>query len=259
MIKQIYYIGTGSKSAMYTLRMTRQTDDVNLNKFMPDHYLCNLTTAGDENEDRAIEKAKEYVEAMKARIGETDEFKIEFGGVWDAPAATRRGKLSVRDTSNINTIEAGVFPFGKHVGTKIVDAPDSYVLYFADKLATAHEPVIYTLAAACTSVALERGLFTKREEARAERAAQDAKSNHIGTVGERREFDGEITGTFFKDSYEGGYHINWIRIGDDIVVYNGKLLGDRGDQIRFKATIKRHQEYNGVKSTAVNRPKLLTA
>lgn len=166
MITQTYYIGTGEKSAMFTLRMCRRNDDPRMDAFMPDHYLCNLASTDEDGdgETRAIEKAKAYVETMRERIGETDEFKITFGGVWDEPCNVRRGKLSVRDTHNMEMIERGVFPFGKHAGKRIDEVDGGYVCFFADKIATANEPVAYALAAACMAVAIQNGHIVARDD-----------------------------------------------------------------------------------------------
>lgn len=265
-IRQIYYIGTGALGAMFTLRMTRRIeggshDDI-VNRFVPDNHLFNLAAAGEENGERAKEKAKAYVDAIRERMGEREDFRVEFGGIWDDAVNTRRGKLSVRDTHNLEMIEAGKFPFGKHAGTIIADAPASYVLYFADKLPTANEPVIYALCAACQSVALEKGYIEARTVAREERRALDEQSSFVGTIGERREFTGEVITAVFKryfhDTPDRGFWINKVRMGTDLIACIGsKQLGNVGETVTFKATIKGHDDYKGIKSTKVNRPVIL--
>lgn len=249
MMVQTYYVSTGKKNAMYTLRFNRAGVGA---MFAFDNYICNLAA----DVERAVEKAKTYVDALRDRIGETNDFKIVFDEYPDAEVYKRRGKLSVRDTSNIEQIEDGIFPFGKHAGTKIADAPDSYVLFFADKAKDASEPVMVALSAACMGAALERGLIAKRDQARAERAAQDALSNFIGTVGERRVFEGEVIMSFEKqDGFGGSFWINKVRCGSDLVCYIGsKSLGEKGSSIKFKATVKSHDVYEGAKSTKVSRP-----
>jgi len=253
MITQTYYISSGAKNAMFTLRCFRTGAVATM--FDPDFYLCNLAI----DEDRAIEKATAHVEALRERIGENEGFKIMFDPYPSRELNKRRGKLSVRDTHSLNMIEDGVFPFGKHAGTKFVDAPDSYILYFADKSKEDQDFIMGALGAACMGVALEKGLIAKRDAVRAERAVVDALSKHIGTVGERREFEGEVVVCFEKHNpqYMGGgsYFINKIRCGDDIVSYIGsKGLGKVGEVIKFKATIKKHDVYQGINTTLVNRP-----
>lgn len=255
-IVQTYYVSTGAKNAMYTLRCRRDVvGSPDLGAFMPDYYLCNLAA----EEERAVVKAREYVDAMRGRMGEREGFSITFIGCPDSETFKRRGKLSVRDTHNIEQIEAGMFPFGKHAGKRISDAPDSYVLFFADKSSGENDVVMGALAAACMGIALEKGLVAKRELVRAERAEQDAKSAFIGTIGDRREFVGELFMAFERRNECGpSTWINKIRVGDDIVTYIGsKALGEAGTRVEFKATVKRHDEYKGVRTTVVSRPAAL--
>lgn len=257
MIQQIYYISTGAKMAMFTLRVTRRNNDANLAGYVRDSYICNLASA--DNINLAIEKAQAYTDAMRDRIGETDDMKIEFGGVWDDAINSRRGKLSVRDTHNLDRIEAGIFPFGKHSGERIEDAPMNYILFFADKFGHTDNVVSDALAAACQGVALEKGYIAKRDEIRAERAVEDAKSNFVGEIGKRQEFEGVVFMAFHKSNEWGDeYYINKIRMGEDIIVYiGGKKLGEVGETIKFKATPKSHDVYQDINTTRVARPTLI--
>lgn len=256
-IVQTFYISTGRKNAMHTLRMRRDVSGLNP-AIMPDHYIRNLAVSVED----AQAKATEYFNAWKDRVGgEREDFILNLEIEPEYDITLRRGKLSARDTRSIEAIEAGVFPFGKHADKLIADAPDSYVLFFADKLKTADDldVVISSLAAACMGVALEKGLIAKRDAARAERRAIDEQSAFIGTIGERRVFTGEIVSSFFKKydaSYsDDGFWINKVRIGNDLVAYiGGKSFGEVGSTVTFKATIKKHDEYQGIKTTQVNRP-----
>lgn len=256
-ITQTFYISTGAKNAMHTLRMRRDAPNLNP-RFAPDHYIRNLAV----DLETAQAKASEYFEAWKDRVGgDRADFHLVLELEPDTEIFKRRGRLSAADSYAIMDIEAGVLPFGKHKGTKIDAAPDSYILFFADKLKASEElnAVMSALAAACMGVAFEKGLIAKRDAARAERAAIDAKSDFIGTIGERRDFTGEVVTRFFKAPYaqepEIGYFVTKIRVGDDLVSYIGNSLEcAKGDVITFKATIKKHDEYQGVKTTQVNRP-----
>ncbi|WP_432262918.1 hypothetical protein [Cupriavidus sp. TMH.W2] len=252
MIVQTYYISTGRKGAFYTLRCRRDAVGASAaaSAFMPDFYVCTLAA----DETRAAEKAAVYVEAMRERIGESDTFQIVFDDAPEREAFKRRGRLSVRDTRTVERIEAGFFPFGKHAETPIAEAPDAYLLYWADKIRDAEQDYVKAaLAAACMGAALEKGLIAKRDAARAERAALDAQSNFLGTVGERRDFTGEVVTAYQKDEFSPW--ITKVRCGDDLVTYVGnKALGTLGAVITFRATIKKHDEYKGVRSTQVSRP-----
>lgn len=255
-IIQTYYISTGKLNAMYTLRMSRQV--LNSNYHVHDNYICNLAAT----EDKAVEKAANYVEAMRQRFNDTTTFKIVFDDSPEFEVGTRRSKLSTMDTRKLETIEQGLFPFGKHSGTRIEDAPSSYVLYFADMITKETDDIVsQALYAACAGVALEKGYIAKRDAVRAEIKAVNILSKHIGALGERLVIEGVIFSQYYKQSAdfdEDGYYITKIRQGDDIVVYIGsKNLGDKDTTIKMKATVKKHETYQDVASTVVNRPALI--
>jgi uncharacterized protein (DUF3820 family) len=254
-IVQTYYVSTGAKNAMYTLRCRRDCigQAAFMSEFMPDWYVCNLAA----DEARALEKAAQFVDDFRARVGESEEFKINFDSSGaDCEAYKRRGKLSVRETFKIERIESGVIPFGKYADKLFSDAPDSYILYWVDKSREEiTDPVIGAIMAVCQGIAAEKGLIAKRDAAREARHAADMKSNHIGTVDKRQDFTGVLE--YVSAPNEGAYgvwHTNKVRIGDDIVIYFGAPLGEQGETITFRATVKAHKEKDGVKTTQVNRP-----
>ena len=93
-----------------------------------------------------------------------------------------------------------------------------------------------------------------REAAKAEKAAT---AKHIGTVGERRDFDLTIK---FMASFETQFGLTVVHVMEDadanVVVYKGsKQIGDKGAQIKIKATIKDHDYRDGVAQTIISRPK----
>jgi uncharacterized protein (DUF3820 family) len=253
-----YYISTGRLNAMYTLR-TFRTFEGNTSSMIPqltDSYVCNLAAAG--NEDEAERKAAEYVEALKERVPDTDNRRTLFLDGFDRVAHKRRGKLSMRETMNLEALERGEFPFGKHAGTRIDEAPESYVLYFADKLGELGETdgIMLAVAAACQGVALQKGYIAKREAFR-------ALSQHIGTVGQRLDFECTIQWVSKRpsDFGPGSVYTHKMVHGQthDVVMYRGsKELGAKGDTVRFKATVKSHGEYKGEKQTNVTRPAVLS-
>lgn len=249
------YVGTGAKNAMYTLRTSRSMSGNNHHSYT-DSYIRNLAAT----EELADQKAFEYFEVVKSRFADQKDVTVLYSGVCEQ-ADKRRGKLSIQDTRAIETVETGVFPFGKHKDTKIADAPDGYILWLADMQKNIEElrPVMAALASIASGIAVERGLYAKREAARAEQHEKELKSTFVGAVGERREFEGEVMQVFAKkyDDDQIAYYVNRILIGDDIIVYAGNKLGEKGDKLKIKATIKGHNEYKGVKTTQVNRPKVL--
>lgn len=90
----------------------------------------------------------------------------------------------------------------------------------------------------------------------AKRAAEAALSNWIGTVGKREVFALTIQRIM---SFEGQYGVTYIHIMHDknanVVVYKGtKVLGEAGEFVTVKATVKEHGEREGVKQTKIARP-----
>lgn len=252
-IRTVFFIRTGKKNVFYTLWSIREGSAVGI---VREHYICNLSI----NEDEAEAKAIEYTEAYRQRVGESDSFKVVFGGIDAGDTYKRRGKLSIRDTHNIEAIEAGRFPFGKHAGTMIADAPASYLLFFADKAAEAQEPVMSALSAACLGVALEKGLIAKRDATRAAQREIDLVSQHVGTVGERLEFAATVACVIVKEAsaFSDGYTMNKLRdAAGNLFICFGKVLGETGQAIKLRGTVTRHSERDGIKTTVINRPKVM--
>ena len=83
-------------------------------------------------------------------------------------------------------------------------------------------------------------------------------SNFFGEVGQRTDFDVSLK---FRLRFENDYGISWLNnlvdAQGNVFVYWGKCLGNKGDNIKMKATIKEHKVYKGIKQTVVNRPKIL--
>ena len=111
-----------------------------------------------------------------------------------------------------------------------------------------------------------RTSFARDDERRAEWAAKNreanAGSNWVGEVGKRQVF--ELTCVAVKKmtdnrytSINNEYTFTLLKDKEDnIFVYFGKFLCEKGREILVKATIKRHQERDGVKQTAISRPTL---
>lgn len=96
--------------------------------------------------------------------------------------------------------------------------------------------------------------YEHRDEIAAQRAAERAKSGHVGTVGQRQAFDCVIVATPSYETQWGVTYINVLKSGDDTIIYKGNHLGDRGERIGFSATVKEHGERDGEKQTIVARP-----
>jgi hypothetical protein len=95
-----------------------------------------------------------------------------------------------------------------------------------------------------------------RDAEKAARAAANAGSQHVGTVGKREKFTLNIDWVKSFESAFGFIQIHGLR--DDagnIVIYKGStVLGEKGQQITVKATVKAHGDREGVKQTVISRP-----
>jgi hypothetical protein len=98
----------------------------------------------------------------------------------------------------------------------------------------------------------------KKAERIAARAAADAASVHVGTVGERLTLALTIS---FATSFEtqfGTMHVVGMKDAQgNIFIYKGnKFLGERGAPLEGKATVKEHGVREGVNQTILARPTL---
>lgn len=109
------------------------------------------------------------------------------------------------------------------------------------------------------SLARAEERLAKSQQRREERLANDrATSHHIGTVGERMELTLTCEKVFEFDSQFGMTFINICRDpSGNVVVYKGSNGFERGETLRVKATIKAHDERDGVAQTLISRPKTI--
>lgn len=81
-----------------------------------------------------------------------------------------------------------------------------------------------------------------------------AGSEYQGTEKERLTLSVKILSSRSHEGDFGAYNIT--RMTDDagnLFISFGAFKGEPGDQVAIKGTVKRHQEYNGVKQTVLNR------
>jgi hypothetical protein len=129
-----------------------------------------------------------------------------------------------------------------------------------------------------------RRIIDQEDAKKAEWAARDARSEHIGVVGDKIEVEAVVYFQTGFSSQWGCTTITGFRAGDNIIIHKGtppKVDGAKperwnsrydetthtwvqydfkreiakGDRVILKATIKEHSERNGVKQTIVTRPK----
>lgn len=105
---------------------------------------------------------------------------------------------------------------------------------------------------------IEKVISEKEQELKAKEEkikAMRAESDYMGTIGERMEFNGEVI--FQREDLN--YIITKIKVGKNIVTTFGiKQELEKGETIKFKATVKAHQEYQDERQTLVIRAKIIT-
>lgn len=183
-----YYISSGRKNAMYTLRVERRSG-----RICVDNYIGNLST----DADKAEEKAREYFDRIVARIPDTDNYKNHFAGYADFDLFERRGKLSVIQTEQLETLERGIMPFGKNSGKQIADLPMNTILWWTDHAKQSDQEtnsnvVFQAVCSYCLGVALDKDYIAKREIIRKEREERNALSQFIGEIKQRMVFSGKL-------------------------------------------------------------------
>jgi hypothetical protein len=94
-----------------------------------------------------------------------------------------------------------------------------------------------------------------RELAKKEKTKEFADSKHVGEVKERREFNVTVKRIFEKDGDFGLTRIHhMLTDNNEYLVWFASSRGlEEGQSYTVKATIKKHDEFRGVKQTVVNR------
>lgn len=253
MNKPLYFISTGAQNCFYTLRY-KWTEVCGARTVVRDYFIKNLSTDRDE----AIAKAKEYLA--------TSTIQRDFSANFEVDAIVRRDE-----------IDWSVFQAGKYAGQSIVDvvAQDKpYIVWVCENLGD-KKGYAKTVELAKAYVAQElednnsaRAAENKeREDAQKAKEAAAAASQYIGVVGARINFTGVVvfTKTFERQSFRGygteNGRITVVDVGGNLVKYWG-YLGEKGETVTFKATVKNHEIYNGTfgstRQTTVSRPKVLS-
>lgn len=90
-----------------------------------------------------------------------------------------------------------------------------------------------------------------------ERQAVNQGSQWVGAVNDKIEFTATVTFVTGFESRFGYTYVTGLR--DDagnILIQKGVSIGDKGDRLTIKATVKEHAVRDGVKQTIITRPKV---
>lgn len=250
-----YYIGLGALDIFYTFR--KEIIDKH-GLVVSDAHICNLST----NLEEAQRKAEQYVQQIKDRLGDVVDIvldtEVEHTN-WTKP----NYKVSTMVLMRLESLENGIVPFGKHSGTKIIDLPNAYILWMADKnpnIENDNDSLPFKfLSDTCIGLCLERGLFEQRKQ-------DNDKLHHYGEVGQRKIMTGVVKSAYQRRvlDYGGigyrdlGIQYSYIlEIEGCRVKYQGSVdLGCEGDTVTMKATITEHMTDSETnrKTTIIKRP-----
>lgn len=112
-------------------------------------------------------------------------------------------------------------------------------------------------AAVAKSFAKAQELLATREQRNAERKESDAKTAHVGKVGDRADFILTVERVLSFDGQYGTTYFNICRDADrNIILYKGSNGWAKGDVVTCKAAIKAHEYRDGIPQTIISRPKV---
>lgn len=262
-----YYISSGEKNAMHTLRHayseTIRTSEGAM-QVDRDHYCVNLST----DWEKAVEKAKAFagdalsisksftLNDIKRR---TEEELAEARRQEEIAQAEWEEKVNQRRSAQIDLISEGIWPFGKFGGEKIAEAPNSYIRFMGEMELddTPENTVMAFLKKYLHDVFPEIfNLPTPNGEYFGE---PKLRTQFVATVVAKFSFDSEWGTTtvlkMVKDSgelvvYMGGscpHEIVYNECGQDYA------FPEVGNTYAFKATVKGHEEFRDEKQTKVQR------
>lgn len=99
--------------------------------------------------------------------------------------------------------------------------------------------------------------LAKHEEREAELLRVKLTSDHVGEVKERLNLTLKVESVFMTEGHYGTTFITKLSDADgNVFKWFGSYQLDTGDTVTGKWTIKKHDEWNGVKETVLTRPKL---
>ena len=260
--RETYYISTGEKTAMYTLRVQYMGIDGWGHPAIMDDYICNLST----DADKALSKATAYVEQNAEGQGvkftgfSLDEIKRRAAGVakaeQEAADAARweeeENRRVAREAAGLQLVTQGKFPFGKYREELFEVAPKSYVKYIAENfVAEEGDKVVEMLL-----VELKR-LYP---EAFVEMPKPNGKHVDAWAEKEKVEFKATVIAAFGYEGYYGWVDVTkFVKDSGELIVHSGTRNFDieEGDIVVMKGTVKAFDEYDDENQTLIIRPKLL--
>ena len=89
------------------------------------------------------------------------------------------------------------------------------------------------------------------------RVSKTSPSNHVGVVGDRIKVEATLTRVAYVPNYDCYSHDFVDEHGNVFNWFTSRKIGEVGDAVSVMGTIKNHNEFKGVKQTALTRCKVL--
>lgn len=246
MTNEFFYISSGAKNAMRTLRHVSRK--IIGRAGYSDQYVCNLARDWDE----AV--AKSYKIIGSGAVLKGKDFDLNEWG--QGTVISRRNEWA---ETNALVVEGGEMPFGKHAGTKFEDLPEGYVKWWVDQMEDKPARVdIVAINKAMLDTAENRGLVEKWDAD--EKAEQEAiaKMEHLGEVGERYELFLRCDKVLAFHGHYGTTFMNICKTREgNEVIYKGTKGWNEGTYYHVKARVKAHKDYEGKPQTFITRPTII--
>tara|TARA_Y100001937_G_scaffold13157_1_gene17212 strand:+ start:13346 stop:14143 length:798 start_codon:yes stop_codon:yes gene_type:complete len=257
-----YIICTGQGGGMFTLRCFYDHAWDGTPKMA---HIKNLSRDPYE----ALQKARDYIVSQGGDPDGLFSGDVPVLADFDPEKASKLntwGECDPRRQHDLSLIAKGEMPFGKYSGQAIADIP---IEYFANWYLDGD---IDTKRSCTVKERIRLQLLSRRDEfmavvdanasaearRQAEIEAKRSQSMHVAKIGDRIDIRATIQ---VCKQIDGFYGISYFMIlenkGGDVFKYVGSAnLGDKGQTITLKATVKDHCEYDQVKQTVISRPKI---
>ena len=254
-MKNIFEIRTGGGKGMFTLRRFDGYYHTGEPRFA---HVKNLSRDPHE----ALSKAQDYVRAegedVASALEDFDPNNVSSLNAW--------GECDPMRQQSLNLIAKGTMPCGKYFGQAISDIPIDYFANWyldgdidSERSDTMKERIrLQVISRRDDFMAVVEANKAAQAQREADIEAKRSKSNHVGDVGQRIVIETTIT---FSKGFEGFYGTTFINSLEDaegnVFIYRGNCIGEKGDKLTLKATVKEHGEHDGVRQTVISRPKVL--
>lgn len=163
---------------------------------------------------------------------------------WQARRDLWETERVAEQAEKFKLIEEGIFPVGKFAGKKFTDAPVSYINWLMNQEFDA--PLMVALSSAVKVKCADMMLPVPNKDA------------VLGIIGERITCKAIVTRVASFRSDFGVCHIVTMITPENVcLVSKGSFHAEVGEKLEFKATVKKHDTYNGQAQTVINRVKEL--